>query len=287
MDQLQTYKKVDTGKAWSQVHRRLQDEGLLNGEDETAGFTAGSAITRPLIYAASVLLLIAAGSIGYYFFRSGSSDLMSLETGPGDNTFVRTFGDGSVAYLAGNSLLRYPEEFRGGERKVFLSGEAFFDVQSQEGTPFIVVTDRVVIEVLGTAFNLKSTESEFELIVEEGLVSVTLIDFPGRSELVGEWEMARGLGNRIETLPVVDRTYLSWRINKMQFRDERLGNIALVISKNYGVGIDFQNESISERQLSVTFHNNDLKTIADIIAFSLDLEYEMLPDSGILFREKR
>jgi ferric-dicitrate binding protein FerR (iron transport regulator) len=287
MDQLETYKKVDTGKAWRQVHRRLQDDGLLNGEEETSGLTKGSVITRPLLYAASILLLIAAGGIGYFFFQAGSSDLLTLETGSGDNTFVQTFGDGSIAYLAGNSILRYPEEFKGSERKVYLSGEAFFDVQGQDGRPFVVATDRVVIEVLGTAFNLKSTESEFELIVEEGLVSITLIDFPGRSEMIGEWEMARGLGNRIETLPVVDRTYLSWRINKMQFRDERLGNIALVISKNYGVEIDFQNDSIRDRRLSVTFHNNDLNTIADVIAFSLDLEYEMAPDSGILFREKR
>jgi hypothetical protein len=35
------------------------------------------------------------------------------------------------------------------------------------------------------------------------------------------------------------------------------------------------------------FHNNDINTIAAVIAFSLDLEYEIFPDSGIFFREKR
>jgi transmembrane sensor len=70
---------------------------------------------------------------------------MTLRTGTDDNTFVQTLKDGSVVYIAGNSVLSYPEEFRGRERKVFFSGEAFFDIQNQTAQPFVVTTDRVVI----------------------------------------------------------------------------------------------------------------------------------------------
>ena len=286
MDQIETYKKVDTGKAWQQVHRRLHADGLLSGEGESAGRSAKFIFPRHLAYAASIMLLIVAGGIGYFLYQPGPSPLMTLQTGSDDNTFVQTLMDGSVVYLAGNSVLNYPEEFRGKERKVFFSGEAFFDIQSLASQPFIVTTDRVVIEVLGTAFNLKSTEDDFELIVEEGSVRVTLPEFSGETEIVGEWEMATRQGNRIEKSSVIDRTHVSWRMNRMQFRDESLGNIASVISKNYNVGIDFQHDWIGQRRLSVTFHNNDINTIAAVIAFSLDLEYEIFPDSGIFFREK-
>ncbi len=287
MDQTETYEKVDTGKAWKQVHRRLQDEGLLSGVGESAGSSSEFSFPRQLAYAASIIFLIVAGGVGYFLYQPGSSGLMTLRTGTDDNTLVQTLMDGSVVYIAGNSVLSYPEEFRGRERKVFFSGEAFFDIQNQTAQPFVVATDRVIIEVMGTAFNLKSTEDDFELIVEDGSVRVTLADFPGETEIVGKWEMATGKGNRIEKLPVIDHTYVSWRMNRMQFRDESLANIASVISKSYNVDIDFQHDRIRQRRMSVTFHNNDINTIAAVIAFSLDLEYEIFPDSGIFFREKR
>jgi hypothetical protein len=46
MDQIETYKKVDTGKAWKQVHRRLQAEGLLSGEGESAVVTLQICLSR-------------------------------------------------------------------------------------------------------------------------------------------------------------------------------------------------------------------------------------------------
>jgi transmembrane sensor len=128
--------------------------------------------------------------------------------------------------------------------------------------------------------------NDFELIVEEGYVKVTLRDLPGHSEIVGQWEMLTGTANRMEKYPVIDRTYLSWRMNRMQFRDEKLDNIAAVISKNYDVNIYFENDAIGDRRLNVTFHDNDINIIAEVIAFGLGLDYEIMPDSGIMFSIK-
>lgn len=288
MDQTGIYRKVDTEKAWNQVHQRLLDDDLIPARPGSERVYLKPSVSVKFKYAASIMLIITAGIISYFLlFNPYSVSLLSLETGSGNNTLVQTLNDGSVVYMADNTIINYPEIFSGGQRKISFSGEAFFDIFPKNEQPFIIETNSAVIEVLGTAFNLKSLENNFELIVEEGLVRVTLKDNPDYSEVAGEWEMLTTLDDRIEKSPVVDRTYLSWKMNRMQFRDEKLENIASVISKNYGVNIGFDDERIKERRLTATFHNNSISTIAEVIALSLGLEFEFLADSSIIFRDKK
>ncbi len=284
MNNLKEYKKVDTDQAWEKVLYRLEKDGLI--QEQTKSVLV-SPVTRRLAYAATLLVIIAVGSLSYFLFSDlRSPKHLTLRTGTDNSTFVKTFEDGSVAYVADNSLLNYPEFFSGGQRKVFLSGEAFFDIIPDRDHPFLIETNHALIEVVGTAFNLKSCDDNFELIVEEGNVSVTLREMPGNSEIVGEWEMLTGNINRMKKSQVIDRTYLSWRMNRMQFRDEKLENIASVMGRNFNVNIYFEDDAIRNRRLTVTYHNNTIGTIAEVIAFSLGLDYEILPDSGIIFSDK-
>ena len=279
----EAYKGVDADKAWETVFGRLHNDGLVPEQKEAGKI---SMLPHRLAYAAGLLVLIAIGSIGYFFtYDMFLPKILSLHTGADNSTYIHTLDDGSVVYLADNSVLDYPATFGRGKRKVSLSGEAFFDISPKTKQPFVIETNQAVIEVLGTAFNLRSDGDNFELIVEEGQVSVTLRDLPGYSELVGEWEMVTGTVGRMEKSPVVDRTYLSWRTNRMQFRDERLEDIASVVSKNYNVNIYFAEDAIKDRRLNVTFHDNNIITIAEVIAYSMGLEYEMISDSEIRFSE--
>ena len=83
--------------------------------------------------------------------------------------------DGSIVYLADNSQLSYPEHFQREKREVSLLGNALFDVSGNKERPFLIETEQARIEVLGTSFNIKSSDkSAFELAVRRGLVKVTL-----------------------------------------------------------------------------------------------------------------
>ena len=285
MESYRTISETDTEHAWNKVHQRLQDDGLI---PQQAGIARRVTMTSWVAYAASLLVILALGGMSYFMISYfGSTRLMTLETGADNCTFVQTLEDGSVVYVADNSIFIYPSSFRGAVRKVSLAGEAFFDVTSLNGKPFVIETDNALIEVLGTAFNLRSYDDYFELIVEEGLVRVTLRDRPDNPEVVGQWEMLTGSSISMEKLPVVDRTYVSWKMNRMQFRDEKLDNIASVISRNFSVSVEFENEAIRDRRMTVTFDENDIRTIAEVIAFSMDLEFIFEPGKGIIFREKR
>jgi ferric-dicitrate binding protein FerR (iron transport regulator) len=285
MEPSKAIKDVNTENAWKIVHQRLHDDGLIPVSARDTGTNKSSGW---LAYAATLAVLMAVGTMIYFItFQTGSTELLTLQTSGEGNTFVQTFDDGSVIYLASNSYLYYPEVFVGDQRKVSFSGEGFFDIAKKTDQPFLIETRHALIEVLGTSFNLKTSDNDFELIVEEGSVKVTLKEVPGHSEILGQWEMITGVNTHMEKSPVVDRTYLSWRMNRMQFRDEKLDNIVMVISRNYNIDINFDNDTYRDRRMSVTFDNNEIGTIARVIAASQGMEYEIMPDTGILFKTRR
>mgnify|MGYP002231370705 CR=1 FL=1 len=101
---------------------------------------------------------------------------------------VTTLEDGSVVYLAQESTLQYPEHFATDKREVNLQGEAFFDVAKNHEQTFLIETGKVRIEVLGTAFNVRSHEDDsFQLSVQRGRVKVSLKQ-GGQSVLVNAGE---------------------------------------------------------------------------------------------------
>jgi ferric-dicitrate binding protein FerR (iron transport regulator) len=92
----------------------------------------------------------------------------------GDTALRFTLPDNSVVYLNKNSKLTYPEKFRGSERVVHLSGEAFFEVVKNKGE-FIVICQDTRTRVLGTSFNVRGYQpnNDVEVTVVTGLVEVT------------------------------------------------------------------------------------------------------------------
>ena len=101
---------------------------------------------------------------------------LALETGPGELLQV-VFQDGTKVHIGADSRISYPARFGIGPREVELSGEAYFEVASQQGRPFIVGLKDAEIKVLGTKFNIKAYDEspEINVILDEG--SVTFSNF--------------------------------------------------------------------------------------------------------------
>lgn len=135
--------------------------------------------TRP-----NYLLRIAAGlailAIGVLVFRNQLSDTSKLQalTTPTDSTLEQTLADGSKIALNRSSELSFNADFSKKERRVSLSGEAFFQVQRDENRPFIIETATAQVKVLGTTFNVRAYPDEeiFEVFVASGKVRVEIND---------------------------------------------------------------------------------------------------------------
>lgn len=97
---------------------------------------------------------IGEGEISYVCDEEAQEIVFNSISTPRRGEHKLRLGDGTVIWLNSESSLRYPQVFAGGERRVFLRGEAYFDVAHNEEMPFVVETDEQVVTVLGTEFNI-------------------------------------------------------------------------------------------------------------------------------------
>ena len=87
---------------------------------------------------------------------------------------IITLSDGSSVLLQPNSKLSYPKIFIGNQRKVYLSGEAFFEISKNPKKPFFVYANEIVTKVVGTSFRIRaySNQPNVEVLVRTGKVKV-------------------------------------------------------------------------------------------------------------------
>ena len=152
--------------------------------------------------------------------------------------------DGTKVWLNSASKLTFPQYFTGNERRVILSGEAFFEVTRDVKKPFIVETARMDVKVLGTRFNVNAYEDNKEVstTLVNGSVEVSSGDQQTIRLVPGE--QAYGEENELEKREVNVRLYTSWIEGKFMFNNTELEEIAKQISRWYDVQIFFSNENV-------------------------------------------
>lgn len=262
--------KRKTDRAWNKLHLRLEQERLIpTGESERLR-------TLPLwkwgLVAAAMLVICIYSGVSYFTEREISVECALLvRQNKETSTLVTTLEDGSIVYLGGETYLHYPEHFLPAKREVALQGNALFDVAGNKDCPFLIETDDAQIEVLGTAFNVKSDGmSPFELSVQRGKVKVTLKK-DGQEVYVKAGETVT-LGSRGLSLSVSkDEGQFSRYLKSMRFKDELLPNILRVINLHSSdVQLQFS-PSLAERRLTVAFSHDSTEAMAELICLAMDL----------------
>ncbi len=186
--------------------------------------------------------------------------------------------DGSSITLNEGSTLKYSVRQRSNERKVFLTGEAFFEVTRDTLHPFIVVAGDAVIEVLGTSFNIrayKATET-IEVTVQSGIVSMKdkrlteekLILKSGNTGLFNRSE------NRLEFIGRADPNTFAWKTGVLVFSETRLSDVVEVVNRVYGVSLKIDDEAVADCPLTVSFYNQEFSAVLNVILTTFDLQAE-------------
>jgi len=191
--------------------------------------------------------------------------------------------DGSVVALNEASQLTYPGSFSTEERRVALSGEAFFEITPNPNQPFIIEAGPTQIRVLGTSFNVKVDDKSVTVIVETGTVQFTR---GNESVLIVQGEKAT-FSNTTETLSPAQKTSSVgleqfWRTKSLRFSGEKLPEVIRTIEEAYATQIKLGSEKLSDCSLSVTFNNDTLENILDVIALTLNLEISQTDQQYIL-----
>lgn len=272
---------IHTREAWDKLNTRLQDENLIPAQEAGAKNRLGNNLLR---IAAAVLILLGIAAVVYMNMnRKPAIDVIRLNTANETNTLVKTLADGSVIYLAQNSLFSFPGEFTSASRNVELKGEAFFDIMPDPGKPFIVETGEALIQVLGTAFNMNTKIGDgFELFVDRGKVKVTLKKDPSHSEMVIAGEKIFTVKNSLVKSKHTASDATSWYKQRMHFKDEKLQDIITVLNRNFNTNFVLADNEIGKHRLTVTFQNETAGTMTELICVALNLKSQTINGSVVL-----
>lgn len=154
--------------------------------------------------------------------------------------------DGTKVWLNAASSLSYPASFAAVDiREVKLKGEAYFEVAKVSGKPFQVKTDRQMVEVLGTHFNINSYEDEplTRTTLLEGLVRVAAL---GKSEMLKPGQQAVLQKGGIAVLNVDAAATVAWKNGYFQFNDEELESLMRKVVRWYDVKVVYEDPELKK-----------------------------------------
>lgn len=175
---------------------------------------------------------------------------MNNLTTPRGGEFKITLEDGTEVWLNAQSSLRYPETFEGNERRVEVTGEAYFKVAKNAEKPFYVVSGGQEVRVYGTEFNVHAYNDEATIYTTlvEGSISLRPIN-GNKSELmltpgnqaVFDKDEASAHVRKVDTEMVT-----SWRNGTFVFEDQTLEQIMRTLSRWYNFQYEFADRKIAK-----------------------------------------
>lgn len=194
-----------------------------------------------------------------------------------NTTFDLPDGSEVVVYRGGMLTLGSFES----ERKVSLTGKAYFDVKRDEDRPFTVKTKGALVQVLGTSFVVKSSVEEkvTEVLVESGKVALGYNPeaFIGKTMqveltegLMGELEIGK---EGIRKRKIMDNNFLSWKTGVLSFRRDRLLDVAGTLEDVYDVEVLFANPALQNCRLTASFNQKKLDEVIKIISETFSISY--------------
>lgn len=179
-------------------------------------------------------LLYAAGS-------AGAAESFNTLVTPRGGRFRVTLPDGSRVWLNAASSLRYPISFSGKERKVTLTGEAYFEVAAMASKPFLVDVDqRTTVLVLGTKFNINAytEEKEIQTTLLDGAVSVNAAE---QRRLLSPGQQARWKDGHLIVIKDADTEQATaWKNGRFSFTDADLPAVMRQLARWYDVDVVYE-----------------------------------------------
>jgi len=166
---------------------------------------------------------------------------------PRKGQYKVTLPDGSKVWLNSESSIRYPASFTGNERKVFVTGETYFEVAKDESKPFRVVAGDITVEALGTQFNINAYTNEpiFSTTLIEGSVMVT----QGTVEnILKPGQQAQLTKDNFQIVPANADDATAWKDNQFKFKDTPIDAIMRQIERWYDADVEYKDK--------VTLHLN-------------------------------
>ena len=274
-------RRFDKDKAYQRFLTRTGKAGEWTGRKKTGRIVWQSAA------AIAVLIMVSYAS----FIQGGKNrDIQYAEIqveAPWGSQVKTVLPDGTLVWLNADSKLTYSQAFGVDERKVYLSGEGYFEVTRNEKLPFNVQTDGLQVNVHGTKFNLRNYSGDREATVHlfEGKVSVDNYLRPDEGIAIDPNQkifLDKKNGN-MRLTQVKANNFAKWTSGNLYFDEELISDIAKDLERSYDVNIiihpDLENArfygSFIRKELSI-------RDVLDRLASTGKMKYSMTGNEIVL-----
>ncbi len=271
---------------WS-IHHRIN---LL--DTENTGIRSGVKKDRNFFYffsrvAAILFIPLLAASLIFLSYKTGifipEADLQYTELhAPPFARISFYLADSTKVWLNNGSSLKYPVDFTGRDRKVFLNGEAYFDVNPDPNLPFKVETGEIRIQVLGTRFSVSNYDEDQAIIttLEEGMVQVRTAGEDKNSMIIHELTPSRQSVFQKESRKVKARTvntakYTSWKDGKLFLLDDPMYIVRKKLERWYNVDIVIKDSVILDYSYTGTFRDEPLESVLRMMTIATPIRYSI------------
>lgn len=208
--------------------------------------------------------------------RAHQTEEYNMLATPRGGEFQIVLSDGTKVRLNAGSSLRYPVAFQGRERKVYLEGEAYFEVARKSDHPFIVSVGKSEVQVLGTHFNIKAyTEEPIRTTLAEGSIRVV----KGKvSRLLrpGEQAVIRNEASVIDVRKVDVKAMMAWKNNLFYFNHSNIEDIMDELARWYDVEVIYKTNSLKKLNFSgVMSRYSDIGAILERLSLTGTIHFEV------------
>lgn len=230
-----------------------------------------------MIYSiATACCIIMLFGVGFLLFNNNSELPSELHYVTGHAEWKEvTLPDGSRVELNANTQLSLTDEWQeGGDRNVWLKGEAFFKVKKIPATnsKFTVTTKDLEVDVLGTTFNVNTRNDHTEVFLEEGQI---ILDMQGKVEQIEPGEFISFSGKTKKILDRYQKTeeiHSNWKDGVLKITNAKMEDILSEVESIYGIDLIVKDKSLLQREGSVAIPVDDLDMAASILERVLNVK---------------
>lgn len=188
---------------------------------------------------------------------------------PRGGEYFLTLADGTEVWLNAETEIRYPVQFTGNKRVVYLDGEAYFTVAPDKKKPFTVVSTHASVSVLGTQFNFRAypDEQDVQTTLVSGSVIMQSEKYKQQVKLVpGEQGVLEKRSANLTKQEVNTYLYTAWKDGRFAFRDARLEDLFNILARWYDLSVFYQSPEAKDIRFTGDLNKtDDFKSILKII----------------------
>ena len=283
---------LDEAAIYQKIAAKIQMEALsdeLNLSREETDDQVDDAVEEAVIYSlpvkgspfkwvyklAAVITLIVVSTTIYFHYNRNETIVYTTNFGETKEVILP---DGSHVTLNANSTLSLTDPWlHDDERHVNLMGEAYFSVvHTQSDQKFIVHSNRIEVEVLGTEFNMNNRRGKTQVVLESGKVQINLPSVNDHAKSVtmrpGDLVEVSETDNTITKKVTNTLLYSSWKNGTLVFNGVPLSKVFETIQDRYGYDVIVQGDEIQNMLFEAEIQSTDLDLILRVIARSFDLD---------------